>query len=533
MYREYDQNQMFLLPPSLKDFVDESHPSHMVNDLVEKMNLTCLEKRYGNMGQPAHHPRMMIKTILYGFTVGVFSSRKLQRACRENLAFKYLAGMQTPSFKTFIEFRRRHRDDMKDVFVQTVKLAREMGLAQLGGVALDGCKKEANTSKHKAMSYGRMLEEETRLKSEIEELLKTAEETDAQEDLEHGSDDDGYSLPEELSRREKRLKKIEEARATLEEREKKDHPEKPIDPKKQISFADKEARCFSKKADGTKYVYNSQAAVDMESQIILENHIEDSVSDAKAAEETLENIEKDLGEKPDKLVTDAGYGNSNTVESCQKRDVTPVSAITREGKEPVADDKKAPGSADFFTYNAADNTLVCRHGCVFEFDHFTGEGQRAIYCSRDKVGCTCGSHALKDGRRVMKVDKGYLARQALKRIMEEEGNRELYRRRKCTVEPVFGQITVGMGFRRYFYRGRQKVQSEWNLVCAAFNIKKIAALKASGKGMAGGNNGNQREEFSRANNREHFLHEIARYMRSYRSHIVRMCRNIAFLPHCA
>ncbi len=158
MYREYDQNQMFLLPPSLKDFVDESHPAHMVNDLVEKMNLASLEKRYGNMGQPAHHPRMMIKIILYGFTVGVFSSRKFQRACRENLAFKYLAGMQTPAFKTFIEFRRRHSEDMKDVFVQTVKLAREMGLAHLGAVALDGCKKEANTSKHKAMSYGRMQE---------------------------------------------------------------------------------------------------------------------------------------------------------------------------------------------------------------------------------------------------------------------------------------------------------------------------------------------------------------------------------------
>lgn len=533
MYREYDQSQMFLLPPSLKDFVGESHPAHMVNDLVEKMNLASLEKRYGNMGQPAHHPRMMIKTIIYGFTVGVFSSRKLHRACGENLAFKYLAGMQTPSFKTFIEFRRRHRDDMEDVFLQTVKLAREMGLAQFGGVALDGCKKEANTSKHKAMSYGRMLEEEKRLKGEIEKLLKTAEETDAEEDLEHGADNDGYSLPEELSRREKRLKKIEEARAALEEREKKDHPEQPIDPKKQISFADKEARCFTKKADGTRYIYNSQAAVDMDSQVILENHIEDSVSDAKAAEETLENIEKNLGERPDKLVTDAGYGNSNTLESCQKRAVTPVSATTREGKEPAADDKKEPGSADFFTYDHANNALTCRHGHVFGFDHFTGEGKRAIFCSLEKVGCNCGSHSLKDGRRIMKVDKGYLARQTLKRIMEEEGHRELYRRRKCTVEPVFGQITVGMGFRRYFYRGRQKVRSEWNLVCAAFNIKKIAALKASGKAVAGESKSNRWEEFYRANNGGHFLHEIARYLRLCCFHIAQLRRDLVFLPHFA
>jgi len=198
VYRVYDQNQTFLLPPSLNDFIDESHPAHMVNDLVEKMDLSSLEKRYGNKGQPSYHPRMTIKVILYGFTVGIFSSRKLQRACKENLAFKYLAGMQTPAFKTFIEFRKRHQDDMKDVFLQTVKLAKEMGLTRLGGVALDGCKKEADTSKHKAMSYGKMLEEENRLKGEIKGLLKTAQETDAQEDREHGPDNDGYSLSEDL-----------------------------------------------------------------------------------------------------------------------------------------------------------------------------------------------------------------------------------------------------------------------------------------------------------------------------------------------
>jgi len=329
------------------------------------------------------------------------------------------------------------------------------------------------------------------------------------------------------------LKKIEEAKAALEEREKTDHPEKPIDPKKQISFADKEARCFAKKADGAKYVYNSQAAVDMDSQIIVENHIEDSVSDAKSAEEALENIEKDLGEKPEKLVTDAGYGNSNTLESCQSRKVIPISATTREGKAPAADDKKAPGSADFFTYDCDNNRLVCQHGCVFKFDHFTGKGKRAIYRSRDKVSCKCGSHSLKDGHRVMKVDKGYLARQTLKRIMQGEGNRELYKRRKCTVEPVFGQIKEGMGFRRYFYRGRKKVLSEWNLVCAAFNIKKIGALKAAGRATVSERKGHQRKDFSWMSGRERFLHEIARYMRLFRFQVGLINWHIALLPHCA
>ena len=156
MYRPYDQSQPFLLPPSLQDFVNEDHPSDMINDLVDQLDMSVLEARYGSLGQPAYHPRLMLKVILYGFTVGIFSSRKLQRACQENLAFKDLAGMETPVFRTFIEFRQRHLEDMKGVFVQTAQLARELRLVRLGAVTLDGSKVEADTSKHKAMSYGRM-----------------------------------------------------------------------------------------------------------------------------------------------------------------------------------------------------------------------------------------------------------------------------------------------------------------------------------------------------------------------------------------
>jgi transposase len=167
MFRPYDQSQQYLLPPRLQDFVDESHPAHVVNYLVDQLDISVLETRYGNLGQPAYHPRLMLKVILYGFTVGIFSSRKLQRACQENLDFKYLSGMETPVFRTFIEFRQRHLEDMNGVFVQTAQLARELGLVRLSAVALDGSKVEADTSKHKAMSYGRMQEEKAKLKAEM------------------------------------------------------------------------------------------------------------------------------------------------------------------------------------------------------------------------------------------------------------------------------------------------------------------------------------------------------------------------------
>ncbi len=479
MFRPYDQKQAFLLPPSLNDFLDESHPARMINDIVDRLELSALEKHYGSMGQPAYHPRMMLKVIIYGFTVGIFSSRKLQRACQENLAFKYLAGMETPAFKTFIEFRRRHREEMKAVFVETVKLARELGMAKLGAVALDGCKVSADTSKHKAMSYGRMLEEEKRLKAEIEGLLKQAEATDESEDDEHGPEDDGYRLSDELSRRERRLAKIESAKKALEERERRDNPGDEIDAKKQISLADHDARCHSKKSDGTEYVYNAQAAVDMDSQVIVENHIEDSVTDACAAKPALENMKRDLGAVPEKLVADAGYGNKNTLEACEDHKVSPVCSTTREGKEGAAS-----GKLDEFSHDRAEDRFTCTHGQVFEFDHALEKDGKRIYRSSMVMGCGCCDYANRDGRGVIEVLPGHFAKRELRRIMEEPGHREIYRRRKCTVEPVFGQIQVGMGFRRFFYRGRENVGGEWNLVCAAFNIKKVGTLVRKAGGWA-------------------------------------------------
>ena len=463
MYRPYNQRQSFLLPPNLYDFVDENHPAHLINDLVDPLDLSVLEARYGNLGQPAYHPRLMLKVILYGFTVGSFSSRKLQRACQENLAFKFLAGMETPAFRTFLEFRQRHREDRQGVFVQTVKLARALGLARLGAVALDGSKVEANTSRHQAMSYGRMLA------AEIQRLLETAEATDQQEDQEYGPEDDGYQVGEELARREQRRKKLQEAKTALEEREGRDYPGQLIDPKQRISFADPDARGFARPRDGTRYVYNAQAAVDMDRQIIVANHLEDSVSDAHAAAPMLESMEQEPGQVPETLVADAGYGNQGTLASCPQRGVTPVCATGREGKE-----DRELGKLDRLLYDGDQDRFVGRHGHVFEFAHQHPASGTRTY--KTPGPATCGHYETADGREVLRVDQSHLAKRELQRIMAEPGHRELYRRRKCTAEPPFGQIKAGMGFRRFLYRGKQKVGSEWSLVCAAFNIKKLAAL---------------------------------------------------------
>ena len=526
MFRPYTQDQMMLLPPCLKEFLGDSHPVHMINDLVEKMNLSVLEKRYGTMGQPAYHPRLMLKVILYGFSVGTFSARKLARACRENLAFQSLTGGDNPAFKTFIEFRRRHQEDMKEVFLETVKLARQLGLKSLGAVALDGTKIQADTSKHKAMSYGRMLEEEKRLKGEIEDLLKKAEATDAQEDQEFGTEKDGYSLEEKLSFRQERLRKIEEAKAALEEREKKDHPDKPIDPKKQISFADTEARCFSKKSEGTRYVHNAQATVEMETQLIVENHIEDSVSDAGAVEATLTNLEEGLGMKTEKVVIDGGYANTQTLESCQRHGVTPVCAAGRETKDASPLPERLE-NVNAFSYDEKINIFTCPHGTAFTFDHWNDKNNVATYVCRGTPGCTCGSGVKQRG---VRVRRSHLARRELQRILVM--HKELYGRRKTTVEPVFGQIKAGMGFRRWFYRGKKKVGSEWNVVCAAFNIRKIAALIRAGVFTTPTPMGSPDILDAQRTPLAPFLRENAYHGRLFRHWIARIKLTVAPLAYC-
>jgi hypothetical protein len=316
-----------------------------------------------------------------------------------------------------------------------------------------------------------MLAEEKRLQGEIQGLLETAEATDQQEDQEYGEEADGYQVGEELARREQRLQKIQEAKAALEAREQREHPGETIDPKKQISFADPDARCFTKPSDGTRYVYNAQAAVDMESQIIVANHIEESVSDAHAAEAVLKNLEQEQGQVPETLVMDAGYGNQDTLASCQQRGVTPVCATAREGKE-----DRELGKLDRFQYDHVQDRFVCPHGHVFQFAHDNSTSGDRTYQSGGPVTCTCGHYQTIDGRAVVRVGQSHLAKRELQRIMDQPGHRELYRRRKHTAEPPFGQIKAGMGFRRFLYRGSQKVSSEWNLVCAAFNVKKLAAL---------------------------------------------------------
>src|SRR6202040_2658931 len=262
-YRSYLPEQDLLLPPSLREWLPDGHLAYFVSDVVDQLDLAAIESVYeeDERGQPPYHPRMMTKILLYGYCVGVFSSRRIQKRLVEDVAFRVLAAGNQPDFRTIADFRKLHLAALEELFGQVLRITLETGTMKLGRVALDGSKVKANASKHKAMSYGRMQETEKRLRKEVRELLQQAEAADEEEDSRYGRDRQGDELPEELQRRETRIARIREARRTLEERAReeavsqgKDLKEAKPKPKAQFNFTDPESRIM-KGPDGFVQAY--------------------------------------------------------------------------------------------------------------------------------------------------------------------------------------------------------------------------------------------------------------------------------------
>src|SRR6266436_3906555 len=307
-YKTYLPEQDLLLPPSLRDWLPENHLVYCVSDVVDELDFSAIESVYEeeDRGQPPYHPRMMTKILLYGYCVGVFSSRRIQKRLAEDVAFRVLAAGNQPDFRTISDFRKLHLKTLEELFQQVLRLVLEMGALKLGRVALDGSKVKANASKHKAMSYGRMEETEKRLQKEVEDLLKQAEAADEEEDQRYGRDRRGDELPEELQRRETRIARIQEAKRALEERareqassEGKDPEESQPASKAQYNFTDPESRIL-KGPDGFVQGYNTQIAVEPAFQLIVGQQVTQAANDKQQLVPLVEKIEGFVATKKQK-----------------------------------------------------------------------------------------------------------------------------------------------------------------------------------------------------------------------------------------
>src|ERR1700680_996218 len=323
-YRAYLPEQDLLLPPSLRQWLDEDHLVYFVSDVVDQLDLSAIHAVYEQekRGQPPYDPRLMTKLLVYGYCTGVFSSRKIRKRLEEDVPFRMLAASHMPDFRTISDFRKIHLEALSGLFEQVLQMALEAGAMKLGRVSLDGTKIKANASKHKAMSYGRMNEKQQQLKEEVKQLLEQAEAADQEEDRQYGSQR-GDELPEELRRRETRLPKIKEAKKVLQQRARdkaaaegqsaqKVRPED----KDQYNFTDPESRIM-KGADGIVQGYNAQAAVEPTLLLIVGQSVTEAANDKKQLMPMVELIEQQSGQRPQAIWADNGYCSEENLDSLE------------------------------------------------------------------------------------------------------------------------------------------------------------------------------------------------------------------------
>ena len=446
-FLDADRNTPFMMPPSVQDWLPDDHLARFIVDLVSGLDIRPLKAAYAGKGSRAHNPEVLLAVIFYGYATGIFSSRKLERTTYDSVAFRYVAANTHPDHDTIATFRKRFLEELKPLFAQILLIARQMGLLKLGKVSLDGTKIKANASKHHALSWEYACKLEEQLKGEVEELLRLAEQAD------NANIPDEMSIPEELTRREDRLASIAEAKAEIEKRaaeryakEKEAYDQKmkeradkeqargrkisgkqPQEPtpgpqgQDQVNLTDPDSRIMPT-ASGFEQTYNAQASVDLESMIIVENHVSQQPNDKQEVIPALQGLaalpQEEIG-KVDVLTADNGFFSDANVIACEAQQITPYIACGREKHHlPLLDRLNEPP--------------------VFPEDS--------------------------DAVTKMKY-----------RLKTKEG-KQIYAKRKSTIEPVFGIIKHVLGFRQFLLRGLKSVAGEWNLVCIAYNLKKLHVM---------------------------------------------------------
>jgi len=455
-FRPYliDIDQPFLFPPDVREWLSEKHLANFIIEVVGELDLQAISRKYDRShgGNAAFHPQMMVTLLIYAYCVGITSSRKIEKATHEMVPFRVICAGCYPDHDTIADFRRRHLKELSGLFVQVLQMCQKAGLVKLGHVALDGTKVKANASKHKAMSYDRMEKTIAELDSDVRKLLKQARETDDAEDKCYGKGKSEEDLPEKLRFREARLKKIREAKAALEaeakeaaqvkvlevekrlaeraeeeaESGKKITGKSPVAPdpetavpkgKAQKNFTDTESRIMKDGASkGFEQAYNAQIVVDSATQIIVASGVTQETNDKKQLVPMMEKTKENLGSLPEKVSADAGY---------------------------------------FSETNVTAKELV-------EVD---------LYIPPDRQ--KHGSHDLPAGEEAAITKKDLSVADQMRKKLQTEAGQDVYKYRKAIVEPVFGQIKEVRGFRRFSFRGKEKVGFEWDLVCLTHNLLKL------------------------------------------------------------
>ena len=443
-----DRKTAYLLPPSVDDWLNEDHLARFIVEVIDQLDLSELTRQYTGRGSKAHHPATLLAILVYGYATGIFSSRKLERATYDSVAFRYIAKGSHPDHDTIATFRRRFLKQLEALFLQVLELAKEMKLLKLGTVCLDGTKIHANASRHSALSHGHIEKLEVQLKAEVAELFALAESAD------QANVPDGVSLPEEIKRRQDRLAVMAAAKAKIAQRAAERHareqaeyeqkmaaraakekrtgkkpggkpPEPPPSGPKasdQVNLTDDESRIMPVAGGGFEQAYNAQAAVDAATMLVVGTGVTQAPNDKEQIEPMLHTLaaQPQTQGVVERVIADTGFYSEKNIQACAAAKVEALIAVARD-------------------------------------EHHPGWRERHSEPAPLPANATTA--------------------QAMSHRLKTKAGRALYALRKQTVEPVFGIIKSVLGFRQFSLRGLDKVRGEWSLVCLAWNLKRMAVLR--------------------------------------------------------
>ncbi len=442
-----NRKQAYLLPPSIDEWLSKDHLARFIVDVTEQLDLSSILKHYtGTGGSSAYHPQVLLSLLFYGYATGTFSSRKIERATYDSVAFRYIAANTHPDHDTIATFRKRFLPELEELFVQILLIAQDTGFLKVGKVSLDGTKVKANASKHKALSYAHACKLQEQLETEVKVLMQKANEAD------NSDENDGMDIPEEISRREDRITVIKEAKEKIEQRSKERYdkekklydekmnkrkakeklrgkktkgktpkpPEKEVKDKDQINLTDEESRIMKTSGGGFEQCYNAQASVEHDSRLIVHQHVTQNGNDKQEATPALQWFTTHPLLKPSSILMDAGYFSEGNVKLCEENNITPYISFGKEKHNQPLEER----------FKEAD-PLPDKPTPVEKMKH---------------------------------------------RLQTKEG-KVIYGERKSTVEPVFGVMKHVMGFRQFMLRGFEQAKGEWNLMCIAYNLKRLHIMR--------------------------------------------------------
>lgn len=456
--RPYCQNQSLLFPHNLRDVIADDDLCMVVDDVVHSLDLSCIYEKVSSEGNLSYHPKMMLKILFYAYASGIFSSRKIAKAVRENVAFIYLAAWQRPNFRTINNFRKNNLKELGDLFVQIVHICQKLKMVKLGHISID-------SSRFKASAADRRTYDRKRIDREMKRLLAQAEKEDQEEDVLFGPGKTGDELPKEIRNRKRRIEKLKEIQKQLDE-----------EGKEKLNATDPDA-VFMKTTAGIKTAYNAQTAVDEHAQVIVALEVTNKSYDVDDLLPMVDQTEENSDSKINVLSADSGYSSSDNLEKLESREIDAY--IPDDQYQSKARRKKVPPfNKDNFIYDENRDVFICPEGKQLQFvcpQRRNDKNAYLIYqcseciecqhfgqCTTNKKGRTIHRRALDEKVKQMRLK------------LDSESGKAIYAKRKVIIEPVFGQIKAAMGFTGFTLRGLKKVNSEFKLVAIAHNLRKIS-----------------------------------------------------------